>query len=115
LFYKKVARIFYHSITRCGVLLHCKEMRRALVLGVATVTFVVVAGAWWAGDFLTKPARRSTGVPKPELHARPLTFDSVSGLKLSAWLFRGRQVQEPYCCSIRFVPTNEQCWLERSF
>jgi fermentation-respiration switch protein FrsA (DUF1100 family) len=64
-------------------------MRRALVLGVTALVVLFVAGVFWAGDFLTQPARGSTGVPNPELRARSLTFDSVSGLKLSAWFVQG--------------------------
>ena len=66
-----------------------REMRRALVTAVIAVLGLFVAGVFWAGDFLTKPARASTGVPDPALHARSLTFDSVSGVKLSAWFVPG--------------------------
>jgi pimeloyl-ACP methyl ester carboxylesterase len=38
---------------------------------------------------LTKPARGSTGVPDRDLHARSLTFDSATGIKLSAWFVPG--------------------------
>lgn len=64
-------------------------MRRTLVLGGTVLVVLFVAGVLWAGDFLTKSAQGSTGVPNPELHARSLTFYSVSGFKLSAWFVPG--------------------------
>jgi uncharacterized protein len=64
-------------------------MRRALLVMVIAGLGSSAAAVFWAGDFLTKPARVSTGVPDPTLHARMLTFDSVSGVKLSAWFVPG--------------------------
>jgi uncharacterized protein len=64
-------------------------MRRALVFAVTAFVGLFVGSVFWAGDFLTKPARVSTGVPDPALYARALTFDSMSGVKLSAWFVQG--------------------------
>ncbi len=64
-------------------------MRRAPVLAVIAIVALFVGGVFWAGDFLTKPARAPTGVPEPAPRARSLTFDSVSGVKLSAWFASG--------------------------
>lgn len=64
-------------------------MRRALVAGVIAVLGLSVAGVFWAGDYLTRPARARTGVPDPALDARALVFDSLSGVKLSAWFIPG--------------------------
>lgn len=64
-------------------------MRRVLVVGVTALVGLFAAVVLWAGDFLTKAARASTGVPSSELHARSLTFNSVSGVKLSAWFIPG--------------------------
>jgi alpha-beta hydrolase superfamily lysophospholipase len=64
-------------------------MRRALLLAAMAIVGLSVGGVFWAGDFLTKPAPARTGVPEPALHARSLSFDSVSGVKLSAWFASG--------------------------
>src|SRR6266404_7654435 len=64
-------------------------MRRVLLAAVVAVLGLFVAGVFWAGDFLTKPVRASTGVPDSALHARTLTFDSLSSAKLSAWFVPG--------------------------
>jgi uncharacterized protein len=64
-------------------------MRRALALGGIALVGVLTAVTLWAGDVLTKPAGASTGVPNPELGARSLTFESGSGVKLSAWFIPG--------------------------
>jgi fermentation-respiration switch protein FrsA (DUF1100 family) len=64
-------------------------MRRALVLAILSIVGLFVAGVLWAGDLLTKSARGSTGVPDRDLHARSLTFDSATGIKLSAWFVPG--------------------------
>ena len=48
-------------------------MRRALVFGVTVLVLLFVAGVFWAGDFLTEPARGSTGVPNVETVLLALT------------------------------------------
>jgi pimeloyl-ACP methyl ester carboxylesterase len=63
-------------------------MRRTLVVVIAAL--VLFAGAvLWAGEFLTRPVRASTGDLSPELQAHSLTFESKSGAKLSAWFVSG--------------------------
>lgn len=64
-------------------------MRHALVLAAIVTVGLLIGVVFWAGDLLTKPARTPTGVPEPALRARSLTFDSVSGAKLSAWFASG--------------------------
>jgi alpha-beta hydrolase superfamily lysophospholipase len=64
-------------------------MRRALVLAVISIVGLFVAGVLWAGDSWTKPVRGSTGAPDRDLHAQSLTFDSATGIKLSAWFVPG--------------------------
>lgn len=66
-----------------------QNMRRVMVLGTIAFFGLVVGFVFWAGDFLTKPSRANTGVPDAGLHARSLTFDSLSGVKLSAWFIQG--------------------------
>jgi fermentation-respiration switch protein FrsA (DUF1100 family) len=65
-------------------------MRWALLITAIGVLGLAIAGVFWAGDYLTKPARANTGVPEPALHARALTFNSASGVKLSAWFIPGK-------------------------
>jgi fermentation-respiration switch protein FrsA (DUF1100 family) len=48
-----------------------------------------VAVILWAGDLLTTHARVPTGIPEPALRAQSLTYDSASGVKLSAWFAPG--------------------------
>jgi fermentation-respiration switch protein FrsA (DUF1100 family) len=64
-------------------------MRRTLLLGSIALLGLLAGFVFWAGDYLTKPSRANTGVPDAELHARSLTFDSLSGVKLSAWFLQG--------------------------
>lgn len=64
-------------------------MRRGLVLAIAAIVGLFAGSVFWAGDFLTRSARVSTGVPDPALQVRSITFDSVSGAKLSAWFVQG--------------------------
>ena len=64
-------------------------MHRILVLGIAAILGLFVASVFWAGDFLTRPSRASTGIPDAGLRARTLAFNSLSGVKLSAWFVQG--------------------------
>ena len=64
-------------------------MRRVLLLGSIALLGLLTALVYWAGDYLTRPSRADTGVPDAELHAHSLLFDSLSGVKLSAWFVQG--------------------------
>jgi uncharacterized protein len=64
-------------------------MRRLLLVGSIALLGVLIAFVYWAGDYLTLPSRADTGVPDVELRARSLMFDSLSGVKLSAWFLQG--------------------------
>jgi len=66
-----------------------QQMRRVLLIWSIALLGLLTAFVYWAGDYLTKPARADTGVPDSELHARSLMFDSLSGVKLSAWFLEG--------------------------
>ena len=66
-----------------------QQMRRVLLIWSIALLGLLTAFVYWAGDYLTKPARADTGVPDSELHARSLMFDSLSGVKLSAWFLQG--------------------------
>ncbi len=66
-----------------------QNMRRILLLGSIAFLGLLAGFVFWAGDFLTRPSRANTGVPDAELHARSLMFDSLSGVKLSAWFLQG--------------------------
>ena len=66
-----------------------QNMRRILLLGSIAFLGLWAGFVFWAGDFLTRPSRANTGVPDAELHARSLMFDSLSGVKLSAWFLQG--------------------------
>lgn len=67
----------------------CREMRHPVVVAVTVIVGLLVGVVFWAGAFLTMPAPAATGNPEPALRARSLTFDSVSGAKLSGWFASG--------------------------
>lgn len=56
---------------------------------IAALLGLFVAAVLWAGSYLTRPARASTGAPDPALRAQKLTIESAAGVKLSAWFVPG--------------------------
>ncbi|MEO8248368.1 MAG: alpha/beta hydrolase [Burkholderiales bacterium] len=52
---------------------------------------IVFAGVVAMGEILLAPAKQDVGRPPAELNAVDVTLDSANGLKISAWLSRGRQ------------------------
>src|ERR1051325_7176979 len=57
--------------------------------GLAGLTIAAFAAVFWAGDYLTRASRSSTGSPPADLSVQSVTFASTSGGRLSAWLVRG--------------------------
>jgi len=68
-------------------------MRRLGLYSLVGLGVAFSVAVLWAGDFLTKPARSSTGTPPAELDARSVTFQSASGRRLSAWFIPGTSTQ----------------------
>jgi uncharacterized protein len=70
-----------------------KELLIRLVVGVAVIVVVVIAGTWIAGGELTDPANRDIGRAPSGLEASNVTFASGSGALIHAWLSQGKPGQ----------------------
>lgn len=65
------------------------RMRAKRVLTAFASLLALGAGAtWWAGEYLSKPVRHSTGAPPPDLFATPLLFPAPGAL-VAGWVARG--------------------------
>lgn len=64
-------------------------MRRTII-ALAIVAAAIIAAAVYAGEVFTAPARRSVGLPPPDLAAEPVTLKTASGIPVSGWFARGR-------------------------
>lgn len=65
------------------------QMRaKRVLIGFASLLVLAAGAAWWAGDYLSEPVRRSTGAPPPALFATPLLIPAPGAL-LAGWVARG--------------------------
>jgi pimeloyl-ACP methyl ester carboxylesterase len=74
------------------VIYHTK-VRRLVTYALAGLGVAFGVAAYWAGDFLTKPARSNTGALPADLDGQSLMFSSASGGRLSAWFIPGTASQ----------------------
>lgn len=64
-----------------------KRAKRVLI-AFASLLALGAGATWWAGGYLSKPVRHSTGLPPPELFATALRFPAPGAL-VAGWVARG--------------------------